>query len=135
MRVGFTGTQRGMTAQQKVSLLTWLANRRGEFHHGDCIGADAEAHDIAEGLFWTPIIHPPSNPSKRAWKKAPDIRKPKPYIERNHDIVDETEELIATPGEDTEQLRSGTWATVRYARKQRRMVTIILPDGSFLLTP
>jgi len=41
---------------------------------------------------------------------------PTPYLSRNRAIVDETEMLIATPAEFTEQQRSGTWSTVRYAR-------------------
>lgn len=136
MKTGFTGTQRGMTQEQKETLRGILAGRDGEFHHGDCIGADAEAHDIAVEVGLQPIIHPPDNPTKRAFKQARPritfVRQAKPYLERNHDIVDETIELIATPGEGTPQLRSGTWATIRYARKLKRMVTIIYPDGSVL---
>jgi len=37
--------------------------------------------------------------------------------------------MIATPGEVDEQLRSGTWSTVRFARKQGKPVHVILPDG------
>lgn len=48
---------------------------------------------------------------------------------RNHDIVDATEWLIATP-KKFEEIRSGTWATVRYAKKVKKPVTIIWPDGS-----
>jgi hypothetical protein len=53
----------------------------------------------------------------------------KPYLSRNKDIVLETELLIATPGEEEEQIRSGTWSTVRYARSLKRMINIVLPDG------
>lgn len=38
--------------------------------------------------------------------------------------------MIATPSSKEEELRSGTWSTVRYARKLRRPVTLIYPDGS-----
>lgn len=136
MKTGFTGTQRGMTAAQKSTFKSLLDGRAGEFHHGDCIGADAEAHDIAVDVCeLEPVIHPPSNPRKRAWKKAARIMPVRPYLERNHDIVDAADELIATPGEDIEQMRSGTWATVRYARKRGKMVTIIYPDGSISYAP
>jgi hypothetical protein len=46
-KIGFTGTQDGMTDQQKSMLRDLLDGGTGEFHHGDGIGADSEAHDIA----------------------------------------------------------------------------------------
>jgi hypothetical protein len=45
---GFTGTRQGMTAEQKSVLRNLLGGGAGEFHHGDCIGADSEGHDIAD---------------------------------------------------------------------------------------
>jgi hypothetical protein len=133
MIVGFTGTQRGMTDAQKVHLAILLTGfgRGGEFHHGDCIGADAEAHDIADQCGYSVILHPPSNPSKRAWREVPQhmMRREFPYLTRNHNIVNAVEWLIATPCEFEEQLRSGTWSTVRFAKRAKRKVCLILPDG------
>ena len=58
--IGFTGTRYGMTVAQRRTLRSLLANGAGrEFHHGDCVGADAEAHDIAVALGIEPVIHPP----------------------------------------------------------------------------
>jgi len=129
MKIGFTGTQRGMTEGQKgqVHELLNLASVH-EFHHGDCIGADEEAHRIAKDLgIWT-VAHPPADPKKRAYTDADEIRESKPYLKRNRDIVDETERLMATPRTRVEQRRSsGTWATVRYARKQEKIGWIIYP--------
>jgi predicted Rossmann fold nucleotide-binding protein DprA/Smf involved in DNA uptake len=51
---------------------------------------------------------------------------------RNKVIVRETEILIAVPAETMEQHRSGTWSTVRYARKLERAVCIIRPDGTLI---
>lgn len=135
MAIGFTGTQRGMTDAQHISFeagLRFMLDVSDRiFRHGDCIGADAEAHEIAVKLGYQVVIHPPVDPKKRAWcKGAIRIAVPKPYIERNHDIVDETHILMATPGEDVEQLRSGTWATIRYARKKGRKLLIIGPEGT-----
>jgi hypothetical protein len=45
--IGFTGTRQGMTAEQKSALRNLLDGGAGDFHHGDCIGADSEAHGIA----------------------------------------------------------------------------------------
>lgn len=134
MKIGFTGTQGGMTKAQMHLLDRWLRDYRGgEFHHGDCVGADAEAHDLAYENSLDIWIHPPINGSKRAGKNAPHILEPKDYLARNHDIVDATDALIATPKESEEVLRSGTWSTVRYAKKKMRPVNIIFPDGQYLM--
>ena len=130
--VGFTGTQEGMTEEQKATLYTLLSNLEqfDEFHHGDCVGSDAQAHEIAMELCMRRVIHPPIDPKKRAFCKGDVILPEKEYIERNHDIVDTTQWLIATPKEHHRVRRSGTWATVRYAESQRKDVAIIWPDGS-----
>jgi hypothetical protein len=131
MKIGFTGTRRGMTDAQIAALRSLLLSSSGEFHHGDCIGADAQAHDVAVALGFEPVIHPPINPAKRAYKCAQSahVCEPKEYLARNKDIVRSTEMLIAAPAEDTEQQRSGTWSTVRFARKLGRKIWIILPNG------
>ncbi len=117
MKIGFTGTQNGMTSAQRQTLFYLLSNEKGEFHHGDCIGADSDAHDIAESRGLEPIIHPPDIMRKRAFKKANQIRHTKPYLDRNKDIVNETE----------------TWSTIRYARKLKKKITIIYPNGSYII--
>jgi hypothetical protein len=121
-KVGFTGTQIGMSPNQKNQLrlkLLELYNQGATiFHHGDCVGADAQAHDIAFGIGMWIVIHPPSNPSKRAFKRGDETRAEADYLERNEDIVDETDYLIAAPKDHkVEERRSGTWATVRYAKR------------------
>jgi hypothetical protein len=72
--VGFSGTRAGMTAQQKERLEFKLRELRRLdfhwFHHGDCTGADAEAHDIAKTLGYKIAIHPPNEPFLRALKKG-----------------------------------------------------------------
>ena len=130
LHVGFTGTKRGMTREQKHRLQKFLTVKAPhEFHHGDCVGADAEAHHIAFVYGADIVVHPPTNTSKMANCKNATRLPPKPYIERNHDIVDAVDVVVAAPGERDEQLRSGTWATIRYARKQGKQVYILFPDG------
>ena len=126
---GFTGTQEGMTSQQKSRVAECFA-RVKELHHGDCVGADATADDIAHGMQIRVVIHPPVNHSKRAWCKYDEIFEEKDYLVRNRDIVDSSDFLIATPKEEVgEELRSGTWSTVRYARKKGKLVFVVRPSG------
>jgi hypothetical protein len=131
-RFGFTGTRHGMTETQKRSLRDYISGFKGIFHHGDCIGSDSEAHDIADESGYGIIIHPPSDPTHRAWREVPRhmMREEKSHFARNRDIVDDATSLIATPFESTEQPKGGTWYTVRYARKRGKPVVLILPDGS-----
>jgi hypothetical protein len=129
MKIGFTGTQIGMSLHQKEQfVLGMLDLNPTEFHHGDCIGADAEAHDIVREFFPDVkiVAHPPEFSGKRAFKKCDEYRMPLPYLVRNHIIVDETDFLFGSPKDDIEELRSGTWATIRYSRKlnkQQRILT------------
>jgi hypothetical protein len=138
MKVGFTGTQLGMTNKQKTRFEEWIGiSNITEFHHGDCIGADEEAHEIVNSSTRdiTIIIHPPKDMSKRAFCGKGDeggsiLFKPeKPYLDRNHDIVRASTVLIACPKKIYEETRSGTWATIRHAKKCGVMVLIIWPDG------
>lgn len=130
--VGTTGTQRGGTVEQLVSarmiLQRAFAAGYHKLRHGDCIGWDEEIHAIALEIGFDVIIHPPDNDSKRAFcTGAKLVLPPKPYLERNHDIVDASVALIAGPGERLEQLRSGTWATIRYARTKYKKIYYVLP--------
>jgi hypothetical protein len=132
--VGFTGTSQGCTLDQLKFARIWLEEFIGltdksEFHHGDCVGADEQVARIAHSLGFSIVLHPPTNPKARAFTQAPFSRKPKPYLERNHDIVDECNILLACPKGFEEELRSGTWATVRYARKKFRPVRLVWPNG------
>ena len=118
-KIGFTGTQKGMKGYQPFLIRLFFkkyASEISEVHHGDCIGADKDFHDIAKEFLLKVVLHPPKNPSKRAFCKA-EVEFPKEeYLDRNHKIVDNCDMLIATP-KGEEELRSGTWATIRYAKK------------------
>lgn len=132
--IGFTGSKQGMSRTQKVVLTNTLdklvpKGTGAEFHHGDCTGADSQAHDIAQSLGLQPVIHPPTERKYRAFRTGMITYPPLPYLDRNQAIVDRSELLIATPRQRSEILRSGTWATVRRARKAGRKIIIIFPDG------
>lgn len=127
IKVGFTGTAEGMSDTQKAQFKKTLASLPvTEFHHGDCVGADAEANGIACELDINIIIHPPENGYKRAYcSGASEILPAKPYLERNHDIVDAVDVLFVAPKTNEEQRRSGTWATYRYAKKVGRNIVLL----------
>ena len=133
MKLGFTGTRKGMTLSQRREFHTLLLNKETEiteFHHGDCIGADAEAHRIVQRVLPKVkiVIHPPLDSNNRAFcllrSEKDTASEPKDYIERNHDIVNSIDVLFAAPFTNDEILRSGTWATIRYAKRIERRIEI-----------
>jgi hypothetical protein len=77
-------------------------------------------------------IHPPVIPTKRAFKTGDILWPEYPYMERNQHIVDCADVLIATPSTSVEQLRSGTWATIRRARRKEIPVYLVHPDGKIV---
>lgn len=130
IKIGFTGTQSGMSKNQKHLLkkaFNFFENEYNEFefHHGDCIGADSDAHFIAQFHNSIIIIHPPTISKKRAWCKADRYLPSEPYLKRNHNIVECVDILIAAPKTHNEKLRSGTWSTIRYARKCNKEIIIL----------
>lgn len=134
-KIGFTGTQEGMTERQKVNFMQvflWFESRHGarnlEFHQGQCIGGDEDSLVLVksrEGV-WT-VSHPPLDKRRTHSMECDEVRPGYPFLERNHNIVDEVAVLLAAPRSRKEELRSGTWATVRYARKINRPYEMIWP--------
>ena len=119
MKVGITGTQIGVS-KKRMDYVYWYLRLFApeEFHHGDCVGVDKDSHLIAIGLHIPVFIHPPKDPKKRAWcQNWAKMFSEKPYIDRNHDNVDAVDILLVLPKTMEEELRSGTWATYRYAKK------------------
>lgn len=133
MRAGFTGTRNGMTWKQKATFAVYLREHPDitEFHHGDCVGSDEDSTQLLPYDIYT-IAHPPEKTARRAYTTNDETRPPRDYLDRNHDIVDDTDILIATPAAP-ETVRSGTWATIRYARTTGKPVVIINPDGSITM--
>lgn len=141
-----------MTSAQKQTLFDRVMMFVGDdpkdwvFHHGDCVGGDATFDALAEAVEVGAIhIHPgvDSNgmsPNRaycgdygnNAYRDDPDTvwYPAKPYLERNDDIAEASDVLIACPKAKEEQLRSGTWSTVRRARKRGKLVILIYPDGT-----
>jgi hypothetical protein len=94
------------------------------------LGADAEA-DLCAYVAGIPrVVRPSDMPHTWAAVRAGALWfPPEPPLDRNKKIVFDSDEMIAAPS-GPEVLRSGTWSTVRYARKTRKKITVIYPDGS-----
>jgi hypothetical protein len=150
-KIGFTGTRTGMTADQLAELRRRLTPPNtdwgmfSEFHHGDCEGADEEAHDMMRVLLsrhW-PLrvdiyIHPPLNERYRAHCDAlmderelrlVKVLPQKGYLERDRDIVNATDLLIGCPAGFDYRGNGGTSYTLRYALGVGKPTLIIYPDG------
>ena len=129
--IGFTGTQKGMTPTQASgvhgALLSFYLMGATHFHHGDCIGADAEAHDIANKIGYITVGHPPIDSLKRAYKLCSVFECAKPYLERNKNIVNACDVVIVVPRTKHQIRRSGTWSTYRYAKEQHKGTLLFLP--------
>jgi hypothetical protein len=138
MIVGFTGTRhRRMTDEQwsrVIEILTGLDY--DEAHQGDCIGCDEDFFVILWGLREETgkpcTIHawPSTIKGTNVHSKSDVIHKPMDPIERDKLMVDREDLLIACPYGFEEEQRSGTWTTVRYARKKGIRILIVWPDGS-----
>ncbi len=134
--IGFTGTRHGMNERQRELVRFYLKELKTKLlRHGDCIGADAEAHAIADSLGMNIIIHPPVDEAHRAFCHSPEgggsllIEIAKRHFARNRDIVNLSNILVACPVDNERQKFGGTWYTYDYALKQRKPVICIYPDG------
>lgn len=102
-----------------------------EVHHGDCIGADFDAHNIAERLGVSTVIHPPvGNSEFRAGCQSDQIRPEQTHLARNRNIVKECKLMLAFPDSSSEAMRSGTWYTIRHAMKEGVPTIVVFPDGT-----
>jgi len=132
MKIGFTGTRDGTTSNQFAACTEFfLTQQVSEFHHGDCTGADEDIHNLVTALK-IQIYKYPGNIKKYNANTAGGIIASPPDmhpIKRNHLIVDAVDMLLACPKSQHEVLRSGTWATIRYARKVGKPIWILFPNG------
>lgn len=125
MKLGMTGSRNGMSDSAREMLIKFIdENNIIEAHHGDCVGADKEFHEICSSRQIKVIVHPPDDDKLRAFCEGDVILPKKAYIKRNHDIVDSCDILVAFPATKVEVMRSGTWATIRYAKKNSKKVII-----------
>lgn len=135
--IGFTGTQRTMTLAQHTLLVTELETLRAGgadlMVNGCCEGSDRIAWRIWRDLGGRFCLRPGDRGQFRwACDVARDedmVHSPIGYMPRN-DLIAEAPTVVATPREESEIDRSGTWATVRRARRHGSALAIILPSGT-----
>lgn len=133
--IGTTGTRDGLSKEQKE----WVEdfsdkNQINVLHHGDCIGSDDEvATALSFGGTYI-IAHPGSGvAAMRVNCVVNDLVLPaKLYVTRNQDIVRASELLLGFPKAEDEIIRSGTWATTRYARTLHIPIYVVTPSGKVM---
>jgi hypothetical protein len=137
--IGFTGSRHGMNKLQLkacANTLKTLLLKSGNniLHFGDCVGADEQAFKIAKSINAFTVVHPPLDSRLRTFCEGDYFFPKKESLERSKNIVNYSTVLVATPSTMKEEVRSGTWSTIRYARKQYgKMIYIIFPDSSVKL--
>lgn len=137
MIVGFTGTRRGMTEAQEKAVRRLLRSMVPDRAlHGACAGADRQFHPLASERVAFVEMYPSTDEQhdwalahrNETWDTVHPVQHP---LRRNKIIATRCDVLIATPFEMKEVLRSGTWATIRYAREAGKQLCIVYRDGTW----
>lgn len=128
--IGMTGTRDGMSQEQKNAYEKYIQalDEKLILHHGDCIGADADAHDIAVRHNIKTHIHPPIKDVHRAFKEGDYSEEEKSYFARNRDIVDSAALVLGFP-KLMKETKGGTWYTINYTKNKGTPLVIIWPNG------
>jgi hypothetical protein len=137
MIVGFAGPREGLLSVQHESLRRIAAKLSlSVFVHGGSYGSDTLAHYAFRSAHPTiPIIVMPATKDNGSIVTAPYgdlniILQPRGPLERNDMIVTVITGLVAAPKMMTEELRGGTWYTIRRARKKGVPILFVWPDGT-----
>ncbi len=147
MKIGFIGTLKGFNEKQSETYTGLLRKFRQkydyiEYHSGDCKGGDELSfsmiikYEIADKI----EIHPPGADHIRInllnnekYKLPSDIktkiRDTRPFSEIPIDITEQCDALIVLPNDTSERSESDLWRAVRYARKSKKNIFIIYPNG------
>lgn len=133
--LGFTGSREGMTPWQSYEVRKALARLSSRFGpdvlavHGGCVGADARFHALAVAAGYRVEVHPADMPAYRAEIAPSDqitVHPPRRPMKRNEHIVAQSRAMLACPGGDEADMpRSGTWATIRRARRANVPIRVL----------
>lgn len=130
-----------MTEAQLDTFSKFIQENRKQYYlmnNGDCVGADGEAQDLCVVYFCTqhirmyPAFELGHHKRVGVFTGLPHVvymHKVTEPLKRNRLMVDDASLVVATPAENSEVLRSGTWATIRYAVTRGKKLHIIMPDG------
>jgi len=135
VRVSFTGTRRGMSLEQIDGVRFILGNRTVSVaSHGVCSGADIQFHKAVREIFGRTAYIACFPSTAKTAAPIPDdadfVADRKPPLDRNKDILLAGPDLlIATPATDHEVVRSGTWTTIRLAKKLRMPILQVMLGG------
>lgn len=141
LHLGVTGSSEPLPRVQELGLLTvlgdlrfartpFISTRPFEWqHNGDCINADHLMARIWRRLGGKVHGHPPDQMDRRAFFHFDVVEEPLPFGKRDQKIVDAAALLVAAPRRP-EYTRSGTWMTVRMARRKGLPIIFVWPDGS-----
>lgn len=137
MKIGFLGTLREFTQVQRDLFIDTIIKFGvvEEFHHGDCVGSDENAHNIIRLI--APdceiCVHPPVREMHRAYCEGDVDFVQMDYIARNQEIVDFSDVVVACIHEFIKgQARSGAndpWRAIEYAKSQKIHTIIINNEG------
>jgi len=136
MKIGITGTRSGCTKAQfsKLQSILETYTNTTEFHHGDCVGVDAEAALLAKTLGMRIVSHPSEKDELRAYVPYDECKEKFSHFKRNRNIVDSVNLLIVIPWQSEWSSNGGTWYTHDYARRRDKRhgvkTLIIWPDGT-----
>jgi hypothetical protein len=135
--IAFTGTREGMSNRQTeafTELIGAFANVIAEgyqtiFVHGGCDGADIKTRDITLSMNHSICVEcfpgDESQHKKNSLCISQVVHPIMPYLWRNKKMVNMGGLLVAAPLSMNEENRSGTWSTIRYARKINKPCIIL----------
>jgi hypothetical protein len=137
--LAFTGTRSGMTQEQRHTVFYLFPPFPDLALHGGARGADNDFDwwIITRGMPAERIEVYPTRAHYAYWAHlgVRTVHDPLPPLVRNRIMVERCDELLACPATAEEELRSGTWTTIRAARMVGKSIAIVAPDGSVRREP
>lgn len=136
MNICISGPARELTEEEEVLIdfmLSRILKDEDKFISGGAIGVDACGTWVAYDTgHWVDLVVPATLP----WDEGLSVYAQGifpiegDYMDRNDALAERGDVLVAFPETAEEELRSGTWATIRRFRKAGKPVIIIALDNA-----